>query len=375
VILSMEAHPRDRIVSSGIRQRGGFPRLTVLLVVLATLIAATAASFLILQYMNDSARYVVSSDVYHRLDKEAQLDVRRLIREPCNRTLAADLVGALSEQAEYVAIIKFVGWLKEKCGPNEELLRDLFVAQKESGDLPGAEQTANQLVDLSPADPDVYGWRAGVREMQTNIVGALSDMRQALLLFSDPKNVALSVYYDIARLEAKAGHPCGAMATLRDYIAFDSERRRSQQLTTLMTNWRAGGSCQPFSGTGKALVRYNPNATAIIVPVKVNGMPAHMIVDTGASRTVLSRRLAASAGIEMTDLHVVETANGKTLAFGGRAASVSVGDARLNNVPVFIEPSADSSLGNDSDGLLGLSFLGNFRTHLDGGWLVLEPIQ
>jgi aspartyl protease family protein len=75
----------------------------------------------------------------------------------------------------------------------------------------------------------------------------------------------------------------------------------------------------------------------------------------------------------MTDLHVVETANGKALVFGGRAASVSVGDARLNVVPVFIESSADSSFGDGIDGLLGNSFLGNFDANFKGGFLELQP--
>src|ERR1700730_2971822 len=85
--------------------------------------------------------------------------------------------------------------------------------------------------------------------------------------------------------------------TLRDYIAFDPEKRRTQQLTTLMRGWQQDGSCAPLSGTGSALLRFDPNATAIIVPVEVNGVPARMIVDTGASRTALSKQLARRGGI------------------------------------------------------------------------------
>src|SRR5258708_22902294 len=114
-------------------------------------------------------------------------------------------------------------------------------------------------------------------------------MAGGVSLLLGPSDAAVSVYYDLARLAAKAGHPCGAVVTLRDYIAFDPENRRTQQLTTLMRGWQSEHSCAPLSGTGSALLRFDPNATAIIVSVKVNGVPARVIVDTAASRTVLSK--------------------------------------------------------------------------------------
>ena len=81
-----------------------------------------------------------------------------------------------------------------------------------------------------------------------------------------------------------------------------------------------------------------------------------MIVDTGASHAVLSKRLSVHAGISATDVQTVTTASGKILVFGGRAESVSLGGARLTSVPVFIEASASNSFGEGIDGLLGLSF-------------------
>lgn len=228
-----------------------------------------------------------------------------------------------------------------------------------------------------PADANVYGWRAEAREKRSDFAGAYADMRTALSLFRDPSDVALSVYYDLARLAAKAGDRCEAAATLRDYIAFDPERRHTQQLTTLMRGWQKDSSCAPLFGTGSALLRFDPNATAIIVPVVVNGVRARMIVDTGASRTALSKQLAGRAGIEPSGSQgaVVTTPMGKTWLPGGRADNISLGDARLSDVPVFIQNSADRSFGDGVDGLLGLSFLGNFHVRIDGGVLELRASE
>jgi clan AA aspartic protease (TIGR02281 family) len=135
------------------------------------------------------------------------------------------------------------------------------------------------------------------------------------------------------------------------------------------------GSCSPLFGTGSARLRFDPNATAIIVPVAVNAVPARMIVDTGASRTVLSKQLASSAGIEPSGPQgaIVTTPMGKTWLPGGRADRISLGEARLSDVPVFIQNSADRSFGDGVDGLLGLSFLGNFHVRIGGGGLELRP--
>jgi clan AA aspartic protease (TIGR02281 family) len=303
------------------------------------------------------------------------MSARRLVNEPCNRTLAADLVGALQKGAEYAAIIKFVTQTNAKCGTNEELLASLFFAQMNSSDYGGAEQTAGLLVTQYPADPNVYGWRSQVREKRGDVVGAYADMQTALSLFSDPSNVDLSVYDDVARLAVKTGHPCDAVATLRDFIAFAPEKRRTQQLATMMRNWQQSGGCAPLSGIGTALVRYDPNETVILVSVEVNGVPARMIVDTGASRTMLSKQFAARAGIEATDVQIVTTASGEDLVFGGRANSISIGAARLTGVPVFLQATTGGSFGKGVDGLLGLSFLGNFHVRINAGVLELWPLE
>jgi clan AA aspartic protease (TIGR02281 family) len=271
--------------------------------------------------------------------------------------------------------VRFANTTEAKCGQNQELLPELYVAQLRSADFAGAEATADKIIEKYPADPDAYGWRAETREQRDNMEGAYADMRTALSLFLDPADVALQVYYDVGRLAVKTGHPCEAVATLRDFIAFSPERRRTQQLATVMSDWQRQGSCAPLLGTGTAFLRFNPNSTAIIVSAIVNGVPGRLIVDTGASRTALSQEFARRAGIERWGQQEVHTANGKIWLPGGRAELIQVGGASLANVPIFIQIAAGGSFGDNVDGLLGLSFLGNFHMKIGGGSFELRPLE
>jgi aspartyl protease family protein len=340
-------------------------------------VAALAITGGILIYLNRTSPSAIPSEALAQLTPVAQAAARRLVDEPCNRILAADLVSDLLDKAEYAVVIAFSAQTETKCGSNEEMLPSLFAAQEQSSDFVGAERTSEKLIAEDPADPSAYAWRGEARENRHDFVGAYADYRASLSLFPDPSNVDLSAYYDVARLAAKAGHPCDAVLTLRDFIAFAPEERRTQQLATLMANWQRQGACPSLSGTGTALLRFDPNVGAIVISAEVNGVSARLIVDTGATRTVVSKDFASRAGIKASDVQgaTVDTANGRIWVSGGRADYISLGEARLNGVPMFIETSTNSSFGDNIDGLLGLSFLGNFHVQINDGALELRPLE
>ncbi|MCB2082050.1 MAG: retroviral-like aspartic protease family protein [Rickettsiales bacterium] len=103
-----------------------------------------------------------------------------------------------------------------------------------------------------------------------------------------------------------------------------------------------------------------------------------MVIDTGATRTLLAKSLAKRAGIEPSSSlgSIVSTANGKIWQAGGRAKQITLGDASSSYVPVFIQTTDDNIFGNtDVEGLLGLSFLGNFKFSLNKGILELQPLE
>jgi clan AA aspartic protease (TIGR02281 family) len=95
------------------------------------------------------------------------------------------------------------------------------------------------------------------------------------------------------------------------------------------------------------------------------GVRLNMLVDTGASFTILTVDAAKKLGITNLDAlpkMPVSTAGGVTWIHLVEIESVSVGGAEAHS----IEGGISSQIGGGLDGLLGMSFLGEFVYQLDG---------
>jgi len=94
-----------------------------------------------------------------------------------------------------------------------------------------------------------------------------------------------------------------------------------------------------------------------MIDVTFNGTQQfEMIVDTGASGTVLTQQVAAALGVVPVATAEADTANAKGVEFPiGYVNSIAVGGAVVTGVPVAIAPSTDLETG-----LLGHDFFGNY---------------
>ena len=91
-----------------------------------------------------------------------------------------------------------------------------------------------------------------------------------------------------------------------------------------------------------------------VIDVKFNGSHTfEMLVDTGASATVLTPTMAQTLGVKEEGIVLVETAGGIVKSTKGRVSSIQAGGAVANNLVVLIAPSL-------SLGLLGQNFFGNY---------------
>lgn len=103
---------------------------------------------------------------------------------------------------------------------------------------------------------------------------------------------------------------------------------------------------------------------------------AYLIVDTGASMTVLSTTIAIDLGILGTtdnELLTVNTAGGSVQVNMNYLSSLQVGTAQSENVAVAIHDLPD--IPEQIEGLLGMSFLKHFLVTLDAehARLILRP--
>lgn len=106
---------------------------------------------------------------------------------------------------------------------------------------------------------------------------------------------------------------------------------------------------------------------SLVVEVHLNGeRTADLIVDTGASLTVLSTNIAIDLGILGTtdnELLTVNTAGGSVQVNMNYLSSLNVGNAQAKNVAVAIHDLPD--IPEQIEGLLGMSFLKHFLVTLD----------
>jgi aspartyl protease family protein len=100
----------------------------------------------------------------------------------------------------------------------------------------------------------------------------------------------------------------------------------------------------------------------------INGIPATLLVDTGASVVALPRSLALQAGVRLDDNQraLIHTANGRTPAWHAVLNSVQVGDIRLNLVEAVVVEDRQLPFP-----LLGMSFLNRTDMHREGDQLTL----
>lgn len=114
-------------------------------------------------------------------------------------------------------------------------------------------------------------------------------------------------------------------------------------------------------------VPVEPLGSVLVVMATLNdSKQARLIVDTGASQTIISRRLATELGLASTAYAtrvLLHTASGSVQVDAVILDAIRIGGAELRNSQVLIHDLPD--LPFTVDGLLGLSFLGAYQITLD----------
>lgn len=123
---------------------------------------------------------------------------------------------------------------------------------------------------------------------------------------------------------------------------------------------------------------------AIIIPVLSTGrstivavtfnhnITANLMLDTGATNTVVSRRIANALSLRPVANSVIHTVGGPVKVAVARVQSMKVGAAEVTELPVIVH---DFSPDPRFEGLLGMDFLNRYRFGLDTSRqvLVLSP--
>jgi tetratricopeptide (TPR) repeat protein len=124
---------------------------------------------------------------------------------------------------------------------------------------------------------------------------------------------------------------------------------------------------------GDVLVGLEPGVGVWIVPIVINGVyQGRFLLDTGSSVVVVSPAFAASIPLaDGRDAVELQTLGGRTRGAASTVASLRVGTAELQDLPVVIHDP-----GPGLDGILGNTFLSHYRLTVDADrrQLTLRPL-
>ena len=174
-----------------------------------------------------------------------------------------------------------------------------------------------------------------------------------------------------------------ACRPLKSISSVQSQPSPSVQTSAFSTSKSPGAAHSPLAplpgDSNVVAVPIERLGNIIVVSATLNGSrPVRLIVDTGASQTVISRQMALDLGLYATahNPHVLlHTAGGNVQADSVRLDSLRIAGAEVRNSQVLIHDLSDLPVA--VDGLLGLSFLGAYQVTLDvaKGELVLRTSQ
>ena len=124
---------------------------------------------------------------------------------------------------------------------------------------------------------------------------------------------------------------------------------------------------------GAVIIPVTMSGRSVIVPVTFNrSIDANLLLDTGASMTMISRRLATALALPSTGAGLFSGIGGTVTAPIAHVESIKVGDAEVSGMAVSIH---DVSRFPQFEGLLGMDFLGRFQVSVDSAkkLLILTP--
>lgn len=124
-------------------------------------------------------------------------------------------------------------------------------------------------------------------------------------------------------------------------------------------------------------VPFDLKANLIVLDARLNGTSRRLVLDTGASQTMLDAVAARELGIDAAERRTARGAGGDIEVSLAPLKSVTVGDARVDNLTCIVSDVSGiaEKLGGNISGVLGYDFLSRFRITIDyvARRLTLDP--
>jgi clan AA aspartic protease (TIGR02281 family) len=226
------------------------------------------------------------------------------------------------------------------------------------GDYDVAVKLSSDVIDHQPDAQNAYFVRARSEQGLKQYAAAIEDYATLIRLVPDTKSIVSEVFTRMSDSYDKLDRPCEAIGPIQTYIALDNEKRSTPPLLKRIASLAAKGNCTQVYAKGVARIARRSNGVST-AKVEINGVEGTFVVDTGASFVTLTPGFAKKAKPRMFKTGSLEllTANGTISATLATVDSVKLDGLYASSVPAIV---ASKSLGENVDGLLGMSFLSRF---------------
>lgn len=217
-------------------------------------------------------------------------------------------------------------------------VRDYAQASKRffiENDGGGVEVRANDAKDKRVRDTIRTGLHEEAQDRSAFLSAAIKEHQKEITLHFEKTDSGGRI-----RVTAKSGD---ALRAIHDYLRSQMDRKLSKAVT--------------FS--------FISDTALIAVPVIVNGQgPYKFLLDTGASNTILSLRVAEALGVPAGRPYTLASAGGDIHVTVRQIETLEIGEARLEKIDIAV---ANFGLldSQEVDGILGGDFLRRFTISID----------
>ncbi|HEV7843942.1 MAG TPA: aspartyl protease family protein, partial [Pyrinomonadaceae bacterium] len=240
-----------------------------------------------------------------------------------------------------------------------------------AGDFSTAIEEFRTALELKDNDPLAIAGLAMVSFYENRLDESLTGLRRAVFL--DPREP--DFIFNLAIAAARAEHYKESADAYEQFLRiaprYDADRRaRIQGLIDFLRYLGGRRSLYDVGGAERVDVPFEAPDGRPIIQVRVNGLrePLRFVLDTGSGMCVLSDKAAERLGLKPV------ARGGQARGFGGGGrfeivygflSSIEIGNAKVENVPVYIRRFYDEKFS--VDGFIGISAIAKFLTIVDYG--------
>jgi tetratricopeptide (TPR) repeat protein len=238
-----------------------------------------------------------------------------------------------------------------------------------SGDFRMSVEELRTALSLKDDEPLAVAGLAMVDFYENRMNSCLSGLRRAIYLNSSEPDFVFSLAQAAARSERYKEAADAYERFLIIAPRTDEDRRaRIRGLIDFLRYLGAQNSLYNVSGASRTSVPFEMPNNRPIINVRVNGRkePLRFVLDTGSGISVISDETAKALNIKAVARGgMARAVGGKFEIVYGFLQSMELGEARIENVPVYIRHFYNDEI--PVDGYIGLAVINKYFTTVDYG--------